>query len=171
MANNDPFTGSRGGGGFPKVEELQGLLVLIRPTALERVADRFNEGQMKDRITADVVVFEEDGTQSTYEDMYFSQAGIVPTCKKVLKANNPNAPFALGRIGRGPTKDSVAKGIDTPEKLEKAIQEWVARGGKGKQPNYWWGLLPLAEEDAALARPVAMALLADNDPFAGNDES
>lgn len=172
MASNDPFSGSVGGGSYPKVEELEGLLVLIRPTKLEQVPDRFSKATpkpLKDRITADVIVFQEDGSTETFEDMYLSQAGLVPTCKKVLKANNPNKPFALGRIGMGPSKDTAAKGIDTQEKLKAAIAEWVSRGGKGDKPSFWWGLMPLTEEDANQARPVALALLAEGDPFAAGE--
>lgn len=172
MSGNDPFSGSTGAGNFPKVEDLEGLLVLIRPTKLEQVPDRFSKAvpkPMKDRITADVVVFLAEGGTETYEDMYLSQAGIVPTCKKTLRRNDPSKPFVLGRIGMGPTDDSKKKGWDTQEKLKQAISEWVARGGKGDKPTFWWGLMPLTEEDANLARPVALALLSDNDPFAGGE--
>ena len=88
---DDIFGSARGGGGsFPKVEELNGKLVLLRPTFHEMVPKPASfggkPGDMQPRLTADCTVFPDgDGEPETYNDMYFGQVGIVNAGKKELK--------------------------------------------------------------------------------------
>jgi hypothetical protein len=169
----DPFNQPSGGGTFPKFEELEDKLVLIRPRLVQTVPDRFHrpkagEAQRTvERATCDVTVFEADGTHQTYRGMYISQTGIVPQLQQILDDNNPNRPFVLGVVGMLPNKDSKeSKGILTREALKTAIAEWVRKGGKGDKPGYFWGLDPFTDAQAAIARPVAMAMLNKANPFA-----
>lgn len=168
----DPFDQPNAGGQFPKLEDLEGKLVLIRPRLIQNVADRFHrpkagEAQrMKDRATCDVTVFEEDGSHRTHRGMYISQAGILPQLQTILDDANPNKPFILGVIGDHPNKESKDKGILTREDLKAATAEWVRKGGKGDKPGYFWGLDQFTAEQAAVARPVALAMLNKTNPFA-----
>lgn len=168
----DPFDQPTGGGGFPKFEDLEGVLVLIRPRNILSVPDRFHrpkagEAQrMKDRATCDVTVFDAAGTHRTYRGMYISQAGVLPQLQTILDDANPNKPFVLGVVGRNPNKESKDKGILTREDLAKATDEWVRKGGRGDKPGYFWGLDTFTPEQAAVARPVAMAMLNKANPFA-----
>src|SRR5688500_17073550 len=126
--NDDLFGAPTGGGNYPAIEELEGKLVLIRPSEIKTVPGYQGNGVV-DRATADVTVFEDDGSQETFDDMYLNSAGIVPSCRKALK---PGAkPYVLGRITRYPSKASKAKGINTPEEISKAIEDWFKKGAKG----------------------------------------
>ena len=156
MAAHDLFSGG-GGGSYPKVEELEGKLVLLKPSKLEQVPKprQFGgqPGEMQDRLTSDCVVFEDDGTYEVFDDMYFSQVGIVNPGKKALK---PGAkPYVLGRVTMFPTADQKKAGVDTTEKLKAARDEWrdaISKGKKGVQePRYAWGLGDFSDDDVAVA--------------------
>jgi len=155
----DLFAAPTGGGAYPKMDELEGRLVLLNPSKIETVPGYQGKGT-QERATADCTVFEDDGSFETYDDMYFSQAGIVPSLRKALKPGNK--PFVLGRVQMFPSKSTKEKGIDTPEKLQTALSEWARKGGKGDKPQFAWGLAEFSEQDAAHAR----AYLASLDAFA-----
>lgn len=168
----DPFGDPNGGGSFPKLEDLEDTLVLIRPKAINMVADRFHKPQdgeaqrLKKRATTDVTVFKADGTHTTFRGMYISQVGLVGELERVLEDANPNRPFVLGVVGMLPNKEAKAAGIDTREKLKDALAAWVKKGGRGDKPGYFWGLDPATDAQKAVARPVAMAMLNKSNPFA-----
>jgi len=166
---DDPFNRPNAGGGFPKLEDLEGQLLLIKPLAIKAVPDRFapaDSPRLKDRATCDVTVFQEDGTHRTFRSMYISQAGLLPQLAQILEDANPNKPFVLGVLGMLPNKDAKSKGIDTREKLKAGLDAWVKRGGKGDKPGYFWGLDAFTPEQANQARPVALAMLNKSNPFA-----
>lgn len=170
---SDPFGDPNAGGAYPKLEELEDFLVLIRPKTVNMVADRFHKPaagetqRMKKRATTDLTVFRADGTHTTYRDMYISQVGLVGELERVLEDANPNRPFVLGVVGMLPNKESrEQKGIDTRAKLKEALAAWVKRGGKGDKPGFFWGLDAATDEQKNIARPVALAMLNKSNPFA-----
>lgn len=168
-ASEDPFDQPNAGGNFPKLEDLEDMLLLIRPTVIKQVPDRFapaDAPRLKDRATCDVTVFQADGTHKTHRGMYISQAGILPQLQEILDAKNPNKPFVLGVLAMLPNKAAKAAGIDTKDKLKAALAAWVKRGGKGDKPGYFWGLEKFTADQAALARPVALGMINQNNPFA-----
>lgn len=149
----DIFGSGGGGGSYPKVADLEGKLVLLKPSKIEVIPkpERFNPqpGETQERATADCTVFEDDGTWETYDNMYFSQTGLVNPCKKALK---PGAkPFVLGRVGKVPSKPGKLEGFDTTEKIEKALKEHYRTNGKAPKPSYAWGLNEFSEADGQLA--------------------
>jgi hypothetical protein len=168
----DPFDQPTGGGSFPKFEELEGKLTLIEPKLIQTVPDRFHRPKAgetqrtQERATCNVTVFEEDGTHRTYRGMYISQGAIVGQLQEILDAKNPNKPFILGVPGQLPNKASKDSGILTREALKTAHAEWVRKGGKGDKPGFFWGLDPFTADQAAVARPVALAMLNKSNPFA-----
>lgn len=151
----DLFAAPTSGGAYPKMDELEGKLILCRPSKIETVTGYQGKGT-QERATADVTVFEEDGTYETFDDMYLSQAGIVPSLRKALKPGNK--PFVLGRVQMFPSKSTKEKGIDTSEKLQTALSEWARKGGKGDKPQFAWGLAEFTEADAAHARAYLTSL-------------
>jgi hypothetical protein len=161
----DLFRQPTGGGNFPKLDDLEGCLVLLKPSKLEVVPGYKGKGT-QDRITADTWVFgpELDPEKvESYSDMYFSQAGIVPSCKQALKPGG--LPYVLGVVTKFPSKDLKASGIDTPEKVQKAYSDWLRKGGKGEKPQFAWGLAEFTDEQAAAARKLIDKLTRDSDPF------
>lgn len=159
-APNDLFSSGGGGGAFPKLADLEGKLVLLKPSLIEKAPAYKKPGEFVDRATVDCTVFEDDGSWETHEDMYFSQVGIVNACKRALK---PGAkPFILGRVAMMPSKDSKDAGIDTPEKLQTARAEWLKKGAKGDEPGYFWGFSDFTPKDVELA----MKYLAETGPLA-----
>jgi hypothetical protein len=162
----DPFADDlfgqpvRGGGAKP--EDMEGKLVLFKPTVLGKGPKYQAPGETVDRITADVVIFEEDGTETEISDAYFSQAGLLPPLKNALKPGNK--PFVLGRVIKFPSKSSQKKGIETPEQMNEALAEWLRKGGKGEKPQFSWSIAEFSEEDAQRAR----LYLAKNDQFAAS---
>lgn len=149
-------------GAFPKVEELEGRLVLIKPSKVEYgVSGKFGK---QDRVTADVIVLDDpdapDGVDE-HADMYLSQRGLVPTLEKCLKPNAKH-PWVLGVISKFPSKELREKGVETPEAIDAALAEWARKGGKGEKPAFAWGLADFTDEQANIAR----AYIAKNDSFA-----
>jgi hypothetical protein len=157
MTDPRDIFGSGGGGGvFPKIEELNGKLVLLTPSKIEQVAKPKDfggkPGETQDRITSDVVVFADDGSVADeYEDMYFSQVGIVNPCRRALKPGAKR--FVLGRVARVPS--SIGKGqagkFDSTEKIEAGLRDHFASNGKKEKPNFSWGLVDFTEEEAGYA--------------------
>jgi hypothetical protein len=163
----DDLFGAATGGKFPKVEDLEGKLLLIKPDKIETVRNRFDKDGSKptvERATADVTVFEEDGTHETHLDMYLSQTVLLNACISALKPGRK--PMVLGRLEKVATKDTQEKlKIDgTPEAFAAARAEWLKKGGKGTEPRHVWVLATFTPEDAQAAR----SYLATLDPFAAD---
>lgn len=163
----DIFGSGGGGGTFPKIDELNGKLVLLTPSKAEEVAKPADfggkPGETQTRVTADVVVFADDGSVAEeHEDMYFSQVGIVNPCKRALKPGAKR--FVLGRIARVPSKigKQQAGKYDSTEKIEEGLKKHFASNGKSEKPNFSWGLVDYTDAEAA----HAMAYLAKNGPLA-----
>lgn len=161
MTEDDPFRQPTRSA-FPKMDDLEGSLVLIKPSLVETVPGYQGKG-MVDRVTADVAVFGPEGIEE-YEDMYLSQAGLVPSCKQALK---PGAkPFVLGVVTMVPSKNAREKGYDTPEKIKAAVTEWAKKGGKGEKPQFAWGLAEYSDDQAQRAREYIVSKQTATDPFA-----
>lgn len=160
----DDLFGAPSTGAFPKVDELEGKLLLIKPEKIETVRNRFDKDGSKptvERATADVTVFEDDGTHETHTDMYLSQTVLLGACKSALKPGRK--PMVLGRLVKVATKDTQEKlkiGV-SPEDFTAARVEWLKKGGKGPEPRHVWLLADFSPEDAARAREF----LASQDPF------
>jgi hypothetical protein len=156
---------------YPKVEDLEGMLLLIKPIRIEVVPNRFDRDGTKptvERATADVVVFGPEGYEE-YGDMYLSQAVLLSACKNGLK---PGAkPFVLGRLVKVATKETQEKlKIDnSPEAFATARQAWIAKGGKGTEPKHVWVLDSFTDEDAGRARAYVTEKAKATDPFATAD--
>ncbi len=168
----DPFGDPSAGGAYPKLEDLEDFLVLIKPKTVVLVADRFHKPaageaqRMKKRATTDLTVFKADGTYTTYRDMFISQVGLVGELERVLDDANPNRPFVLGVVGMLPNKTAKDSGITTREALKEALAKWVANKGKGDKPGFFWGLDAATDAQKNVARPVALAMLNKANPFA-----
>lgn len=160
---NDIFGTGGGGGSFPKVEELNGKLVLLEPSKAEEVPKpaQFGgkPGETQTRITADCTIFPDtaDGEVEVHEDMYFSQVGIVNPCKRQLKPGAKGK--VLGVIRRVPSKIGKEQGFDTTEKIDEGLEAHFASNGKKPKPNFSWGLEPFSDEQGQ----QAMAYIAKRD--------
>jgi len=165
--NMDLFAAASRGGAYPKADDLEGQLIMLTPSVIETVPDRFSkvQGATTERATADTVVFDEDGSYETYDDMYWSQVAVVGACRKALKPGNK--PMVLGRLIKLPTKATrEALKIETADELTAARAEWLKKGGKGTEPRGLWVLAEFSEQDAQYAR----AYLASRDAFAQPSE-
>lgn len=167
----DIFATGGGGGNFPKIDEFEHKLIMLKPSVLEQVQKyRGAPGELQDRVTADVVVFDEEaGTWETIDDMYFSQVGIVNPCRKALKPGNK--PMVLGVVSKVPSKQTkeMKPPLDTVEKVYEGIDEWrkkIAKGQNAVEPKFAWGLLDFSEEQGALA----MKYLQASSPFSDASE-
>jgi hypothetical protein len=147
---DDPRTGT-----FPKLEELEGDLLLITPSLVETVVNQFDRDGTKptrERAVADVTVFRSEGQVEEIRDMYLSQAALLSTCKAALR---PGAkPMVLGRLVKVATKDTATrlKIGNTPEEFATARAAWVTKGAKGAEPKHVWVLQAGDEEDKVKAR-------------------
>jgi hypothetical protein len=156
-------------GKYPKAEELEGSLLLIKPEKVELVPNRFakspSDAQHTERATATTVVLGPDGTEE-YPAMYWSQQVIVNACTEALK---PGAkPWVLGRLVKVAQKATrEALEIDnTPEAFAEARTKWLRGGGKGTEPKGVWVLADFDDADAARARDYIAGLTKAQDPFA-----
>lgn len=152
-------------GGYPKVEELEGKLLLIKPEKIETVRNQFDKDGSKptvERATADVTVFEDDGTHETHNDMYLSQAVLLKACQGALKPGRK--PMVVGRLVKVATKESrdKLKIGETPEDFATARSAWLKGGGKGPEPKHVWILQDFTDEDKALI----VKYLESQSPFA-----
>lgn len=148
--SGDLFGGGGGSGIFPKLAELEDKLIMFKATHVGPAPKYKAPGEFVDRATVDLVVFDDDGTWETFEDVWFTQPGIVNPSKKALK---PGArPWVLGRVTMFPMKEMKDKGIDTTDKIKAARAEWLRKGGKGDEPGYAWGLADFTPAEADLAR-------------------
>jgi hypothetical protein len=167
----DLFASGGGGGNFPKIDELEHKLVMLKPSVIEQVQKyRGAPGELQDRVTADVVVFDEAaGTWETIDDMYFSQVGIVNPCRKALKPGNK--PMVLGVVSKVPSKQTkeMKPPLDTVEKVYEGIEAWrqaIAKGKNATEPKFAWGLLDFTDEQGALA----MKYLSSTSPISSGAE-
>ncbi len=128
--DGDPFADAPNVSAYPKVDQLRGRLLLVKPTKLEEnLLSSFSKPgkpQYQDRVTADVYVV--DGSpegfpgEAEFLDMYFSQDRLVKQLKR-----NIDGPMILGRL------DTFKPGL------------------KAEQGNPW-GFQPATAEDKGLAR-------------------
>lgn len=118
---DDPFAApsSVSTSDYPSFEELFREVLVMQPTSVESVPDQFNQGKMKDRITADVTVInlENPAASKTYADMYISNA-IAAKLKPLI----PLRKMLVGTLLRGKSKQTPA-GIETPEQVEEALKK------------------------------------------------
>lgn len=153
-------------GSFPKVEELENKLLLIKPEKIETVRNKFakspEDKQTQERATADVTVFEDDGTHQTYNEMFLSQTVLLNACKGALKPGRK--PMVVGRLVKVATKDSREKLKigETAEDFAAARTAWLKGGGKGPEPKHVWILQDFTDEDKA----TVVRYLESKAPFA-----
>lgn len=149
----DPFA-QPASSSFPKLYEMFGCLLLIKPTELGKGPDYNDKTKLVDRITADVTILdgEPEGeweVGQVISEMYLSQASLIGVLKPALRKNG----MILGRLHRAPTKDNKDK-YPTPEALEAAMAK--VKPGQ-PQINYTWKLAEFTPEDAAKARDFLSA--------------
>lgn len=170
MSNARDLFGTGGGGGnYPKIDELEHKLVILKPSKIEyNVEGKYGP---QDRVTADVAIFDEQaGTwDDSTTDMYFSQVGIVKPCEKALKPGQK--PMVLGVVSKVPSKQTkeMKPPLDTVEKVYEGIKAWregIAAGKKVVEPKFAWGLIDFTEDQGALA----MKYLNASSPFAPGEE-
>ena len=153
-------------GTYPKVEELENKLLLIKPSEVKTVPNKFAKGpddkQYTERATADVTVFEDDGTHETYNDMFLSQTVLLNACKGALKPGRK--PMVVGRLEKVATKDSrdKLKIGETAADFAEAREKWLKGGGKGPEPKHVWILRDFDDADKA----TVVKYLSDQSPFA-----
>ncbi len=130
-ADDDPFADAPQVSAFPKMDQLRGRLLLVKPTKLEEnLLSQFGKPgkpQYQDRITADVYVVDggsPDGFDGETEflDMYFSQDRLVKQMRRSI-----GGLMVLGRL------------------------ETFKPGLKAEAGNPW-GLQEASPEDKGLAR-------------------
>jgi hypothetical protein len=142
---------------FPKMDELNGKLLVIQPTRLEKVPNRFGkEGDMQDRITADVTVIdlERPAASKTHADMFLSQGALVGQVKGFI----PTKGMLLGTLRRHPAKGTpdatpvTSTPITGPDSVDLLISEWLSQGAPGTKPQFSWKLADFTntEKDVAL---------------------
>ncbi len=142
---------------FPKMDELDRLLLVIQPKKLERVPNRFSKepGAMQDRITADVTVIdvEKPAKSVTHRDMYLSQGALVGQLKGFIDG----AGLLLGRMRKHPAKDTpdvtpvTATPVTDPDSVDLLMAEWLQAGAKGNKPPFAWKLADFTETEKGLA--------------------
>lgn len=140
----DPFASAPQVSAYPKVDQLRGMLLLVKATKLEEgLLSSFSKPGKpvyQDRVTADVYVVDgaPDGFEGETEflDMYFSQDRLVKQMKRSI-----NGRMILGRL-------------DT-----------FKPGTKAEAGNPW-GFQEPSEEDKNLARAFWRARSAPANPFA-----
>lgn len=156
---DDPF-GDPTRGKYPKVAELLHKLLVLRPVKVEQV-QRPNSKDMQDRWSVDTYVFEEDGTVTEYDAMYWSQTGIASAMAKAAKSGKP----VIGTLHLFPAQNTK-KTYSTEDQLlqDEAVKFWLGRGGVGLPPTpVAWGLEPATPEQRQRA---ATWWMAQQNPFA-----
>lgn len=140
---------------FPSMEDLDKKLIVVQPTKLEMVADKFNEGKTKERVSADVTVIDPDNPEAskTLKDMYISQGAMVGQIKGLIETRD----MLLGKVRRFPAKNSpdetpISKTpINDPDSTDLLLQEWLQAGAKGNKPSFAWKLQDFTDQDKDLA--------------------
>ena len=121
----------------PNISSFRGRLILISPRKSEQVPDNFNKGQLKDKITADVLVV--DGQ------------GAVP----IFKQFEPTGQWLEGPEFRGVWFDGTRVVTQlTPSIPSGMVLARVETFQPGTRPGPGnpWGLIDPTEEDKQLAR-------------------
>lgn len=139
---------------YPGMDELDGQLLVIQPTKLEKVAKpaQFGgkPGETQDRITADVTVINRanPAASTTHKDMFLSQGALVGQLKGFIETRG----LLLGTLRRHRAK-GTPEGYNTPDEVDAMIQQWVAAGARGNKPQFAWKLADWtdADKDAAMA--------------------
>lgn len=135
---------------YPGMDDLNGKLLVIQPTKLERVPDTFSKeaGAMKDRISADVTVIDVENPKKseTYTDMYISQGALVGQVKSLIATKG----MLLGTLRRHRAKNTP-DGYNTPDEVDKMISEWIAAGAPGAKPQFAWKLADFTETEKSVA--------------------
>jgi hypothetical protein len=171
--SNDPFASASAGAAssdpfgqkpseiktsdFPKMDELNGDLLVIQPTKLERVPNRFGkEGDMQDRVTADVTVIDKESPAKsvTHKDMYLSQGALVGQVKGFIETRGMLLGTLRRHMAKG-TPDQTPKSktnITGPDTVDLLIKEWLEAGAPGTKPQFAWKLADFTgeEKDQAL---------------------
>lgn len=152
-AGADPF-GQPPTSSYPKMEDLDKRLLLIKPSLIEKVMQTFEGQDPKEveRITADVSVLDGgellgEDVPATFDAMFISQAALVGSLKPALRSGG----MILGRLRKFPTKGNKDK-YPTPEDVERALAAYFASGGKSEKVNFSWKLQEFTPEDAQKAR-------------------
>lgn len=151
-AGANPFLQPTGGEKrfFPKIDQLFGRLVIMRPVKIEmspKNPDYANfPGEEEEKATIDLVVLdgpalinsltnEEEPLPSVYEGMWVNQQSLVGQLKGGLRKGQP----ILGRMYRFAQK-KVIEQYPTRQSIEEGLAAWVARGGTGQKPPFTWKL-------------------------------
>lgn len=142
---------------YPGMDDLNGKLLVIQPTKLERVPDTFSKeaGAMKDRISADVTVIDVENPKKseTYTDMYISQGALVGQVKSLIATKG----MLLGTLRRHRAKNTPDTTVTTltpvndPDSVDKMISEWIAAGAPGAKPQFAWKLADFTETEKSVA--------------------
>lgn len=154
----DPFA-QPASSSFPKIDQMDGRLLLIRPTKIETVAkpEKFGgkPGETQERITADLIVL--DGGElmgeeapHRYTDMFISQQSLVGVLKGALNKRTST----LGRLFKFPVKADLGT-YPTRQALAEAIAAWrveIAAGRNATEPRFTWKLEEFTPADADVAR-------------------
>jgi hypothetical protein len=147
----DPFAQPSGGGDFPKLNELFGMLLLISPKLIEEVPDKFSSvvpAPMVKRLTADTTVLTGLRAGETFEAMYWSQKPIVSAARSAM---DKGVPAILGTLRRVPIgQDKKENKYPTLEAFEAALEAW--RPAMGAPIRFAWILDKFTEGDAQIAR-------------------
>lgn len=137
---------------FPSMDDLDKELLVVQPTKLERVPDKFSNqaGAMKDRVTADVTIIDHvnPANSKTHKDMYISQGALVGQVKGFIETRG----MLLGRLRRhsaNGTPEQFRNG--TPDDIDMMIDAWVKGGAKGAKPQFAWKLADFTEQEKELA--------------------
>lgn len=139
---------------FPKLEELEGRLLLIHPTKIEHgIKSKYGE---QSRVTADIAVLDDpDEGVREIDKMYLSQKGMVGMLETCLKPGKK--PFVLGRLVKSPASDYAdaaekAGDGDATAGINKLLEDWLRKGGKGEKPAFFWNLADFTDHEANMAR-------------------
>lgn len=160
--------GRPAGSNYPKPEDLEGALLLLRSSGpIESIAQKPEYGGgMRDRARADTVVFGPDGVEE-YSDMFWSQTVVVNALKQSMKEGAK--PYVAGHLVKVATKASrdALKIGETPEAYAEARNKWLKGGGKGTEPKHVWIFSDFTEDEAQRIREHLAGKQKKSDPFAG----
>ncbi len=144
---DDPFgTPSGAGGGYPRVAELIGRLLILEPVKMEIKNGDYGP---QERWEADTTVFDADGSANTYTRMFWSQKPIAEELRKAQKGGRP----VLGVLTCVPAQDGKKKYSTSEELLADPMMKlWVEGGGHGRAPvGMAWVLKPASDAQKARA--------------------
>jgi hypothetical protein len=165
----DPFGQPATGGGFPKVADLFGHLLMVTPIKIAEVPDFQDKTKMREQLTAHVDVI--DGPPPEYAgdepstwvgrtlpNMWLNNKTLVSAAAAAMAEGTP---AILGRLWRFPTSDDVKAGKytdrhDLEAKMIEANKAWRP----GQPPldfRYALGLEKYTDEEAQLAREFIAA--------------